>query len=125
MRNPPQEPDVVAGKMIAGVIGGVIASIIIGVLVMWGIEGFRTRELHGNPGAPAEQISGLPRQVNALETEPFVLGADGIQGNELAEHVLESYGWVDRNRQIVRVPITVAFDLYLARHAGPVAGRER
>ena len=125
MKNPPQESAAVPGKLIAIVIAGVVASIVIGVLVMAGIASYRTRQIHGDPSAPAEQISQVPRSINQIATAPFVLGAEGTQANELAERVLEGYGWVDRDHQIVRVPISVAFDLYLARHAGPVAGREK
>jgi CDP-diglyceride synthetase len=123
LKHPAQEPDVVPGKTIAGVILGVIGSIVVGVLVMVGIQNCRTNAIHGDPRAAAEGMD-VPEQVNALDTEPFVLGAHGIEANTLDERVLESYSWVDRQQEIVRVPITVAFDLYLARRPAPVAGRE-
>jgi len=123
LKHPAQEPDAVPGNTIAGVILGVIGSIVVGVLVMVGIKDCRTDTLHGDPRAAAEGM-GVPEQINTLETEPFVLGAHGIEANTVDERVLESYSWVDRDRQIVRVPITIAFDLYLARHPAPVAGRE-
>jgi hypothetical protein len=124
MIHPPQEPDVLPSRLIATVIVSVIVAIVIGVSTMKIIEGYRTRELDGDPRAGAEEMSGVPASVNALETEPFVLPAQGVAENERAERVLEGYSWVDRDHQILRVPITVAFDLYLARRPAPVAGRE-
>jgi len=123
LKNPPQEPDVVPGKAIAGVILGVVGSILVGVFVMAAIEEYRSHAIHGDPRAAAEEMD-VPEQVNALETQPFVLGAHGTEVNEADERVLDSYSWVDRDRGIVRVPISVAFDLYLARRPAPVARRE-
>jgi hypothetical protein len=123
LKHPAQEPDVVPGKAIATVIIGVVGSILLGVFVMAAIEEYRSHAIHGDPRAAAEKME-VPEQVNALETQPFVLGAHGTEANEHDERVLESYGWVDRDRGIVRVPITVAFDVYLARRPAPVARRE-
>jgi len=121
MKHPPQEPNVVPVKIVAAAILGVIASIAIGVISMKVIEHYRSRGLAGDPRAAAEQPSAVPGEVNAIETAPFVLEAQGTESNELAEHVLESYGWVDREHQIARIPITIAFDVYLARRPAPVA----
>lgn len=128
MKHPAQEPDIVPSGLVTLVIGGVILAIAIGVTVMWGIARYRTSELRGDPTALAEQRFGVPREVNAMEMVPFTEEAQGLASHELSEKVLNSYGWVDEKRQIVRVPIGVAFDLYLARHrsaTSPVARRRK
>jgi hypothetical protein len=123
MIHPPQEPDVLPSRLIATVIVCVIVAMVIGVSTMKIIEDYRTRDLDGDPRAGAEEMSGMPVVVNAMPTEPFVMAAQGAAANDSAERVLEGYGWIDRDRQILRVPITVAFDLYLTRRPAPVAGR--
>ncbi|MGE5181574.1 MAG: hypothetical protein ACM31C_05915 [Acidobacteriota bacterium] len=127
MKHPSQEPNVVPAGFITTVLGSVIAVIVLSCVIMRGIETWRTSDLHGNTSGPAEQMQGVPREVNAMETLPFSIEAQGIADNELAEGVLASYGWVDRAHGIVRVPIDVAVDLYLAgpRHDGPVAAARR
>ncbi|HEU4611616.1 MAG TPA: hypothetical protein VFS15_06045 [Kofleriaceae bacterium] len=128
MKHPAQEPDIVPTGLITLVIGVVIVAMGIGVLVMWGIARFRTEQLRGDPTELAEQRLGVPREVNAMEMVPFTEEAQGLASHALGEKVLNSYGWVDEQRQIVHVPIGVAFDLYLARHhAGtpPVARRRK
>lgn len=128
MRHPAQEPDIVPSGLIMVVIGFVVLAMGIGVVVMWGIARYRTHELQGDPTELAEQRLGVLREVNAMEMVPFVDEAQGLASHELSDKVLNSYGWVDEKRQIVRVPIGVAFDLYLARHrAGtpPLARRRQ
>jgi hypothetical protein len=128
MKHPAQEPDIVPSGLITLVIGFVILAIAIGVLVMWGIARYRTQQLHGDPTELADQRLGVPREVNAMEMVPFTEEAQGIASHELSDKVLNSYGWVDEKRQILHVPIGVAFDLYLARHragTSPVARRRK
>lgn len=118
MKHPVQEPNTVPAGAITGTIIGVIIAIAVGVLLAYGIETWRSHELAGDPSAAAEQMSGVPPEVNAMETLPFSVEAQGLDSHRVAESYLSSYGWVDRDHRIVHVPIDVAFDLYLARGQG-------
>ena len=118
MKHPAQEPDAVPGVTITGAILGVACAIAIGGLVAHSIAAWRTDELAGDPSASAEQMRGVPAEVNAMETSPFAVGAQGLDSHRVAESHLSSYGWIDRDHRIVHVPISVAFDLYLARGQG-------
>ncbi|HEX7836425.1 MAG TPA: hypothetical protein VF469_03130, partial [Kofleriaceae bacterium] len=118
MKHPVQEPNTVPAGPIAGTIIGVVVAIGIGALVAHGILAWRTDVLAGDPSAPAEQMRGVPPEVNAMETLPFSVEAQGLASHQVAESHLSSYGWIDRDHRIVRVPIDVAFDLYLARGQG-------
>jgi hypothetical protein len=54
---------------------------------------------------------------------PFSVEAQGLASHRLAETWLSGYGWVDRGRRIIRIPIDAAFEVYLAKQAaGPSAG---
>ena len=64
MKHPPQEPDALPAGLVTVVIGLAIVSIAVAVVIMRGIETSRTRELHGDPGAPAEQMTGVPGEIN-------------------------------------------------------------
>lgn len=125
MKHPPQEPDAVPSGLVTAIIGLVIVAIGVAVVIMRGMETHRTRELRGDPRASAVQRTGVPGEVNAMETAPFALEAQGIMDHELAGLRLGRYGWVDRARQIVHVPIGVAFDLYLARQQAAGAPQAR
>jgi hypothetical protein len=118
MKHPAQEPDTVPGGTITGAIIGVVVAIGIGGLVAYGILAWRTDVLAGDPSAAAEQMRGVPPEVNAMETRPFSVEAQGPGSHQIAEAHLSSYGWVDRAHRIIHVPIRVAFELYLARGQG-------
>jgi hypothetical protein len=115
MKHPPQEPDRVPAGLITAVIGIVIVAIGIGVALMHWIEDYETAEVNGDPKAPAEQIGAIPNQVNTSETPPFTVEAQGLDDNARADAWLGSYGWVDRQRGIVHVPLDAAYELYLGR----------
>ena len=113
MRHPPQEADIVPGGKLLTVGIGVIVATIIGVFVAYGIGACASREtgtrwMSGNPVEP-------PREVSGMETAVFTAEAQGIELNRRAEEHLRRYTWVDRDKGIVRVPIEVAFDLFLTR----------
>jgi transglutaminase-like putative cysteine protease len=93
-------------------------AIAIGALIAHGILVWRTDVVGGDPSAPAEQRQGVPAVVNAIETRPFSVEAQGIDMHRSAEVWLGRYGWIDHDQRIVHVPIDVAFDLYLARLRG-------
>lgn len=124
MKHPAQEANLVPSNLVVAAILGVIVAIAIGCVVAQGIASWRTAEQHSNLHAPAERLRGgppevVPPDVNAMETLPFSVQAQGPESHRVAEAWLSSYGWVDRGRRIVHVPIDVAFDVYLATQQVP------
>jgi hypothetical protein len=122
MKHPAQEPNLVPSNLVVGATLGVIAAIAIGCLIAHAIATWRTAAQRSNPRAPAERLQGVPPEVvppdvNAIETLPFSVEAQGLASHQVAEAWLSGYGWVDRGRRIIRIPIEVAFDAYLARLA--------
>jgi hypothetical protein len=123
MNHPPQEPDLIPSNLVIASMLGVIAAIAIGCVVAQAIATWRTAEQGSNPRAPAERLRGVPPEVvppevNAIETLPFRVEAQGLTSHRIAEVRLSGYGWIDRGRRIIHIPIDVAFDAYLARLAG-------
>jgi hypothetical protein len=119
MKHPPQDPDLVPANLVVATILGVIVAIVIGCVIAHGIAAWRTTALRSDASAPAERMQGVPPQVvppdvNAMETAPFTVEALGFVSHRVADDWLSRYGWVDRGRRIVHVPIEVAFDAYLA-----------
>jgi len=116
MKHPPQEPDVLPGRAIAGVGVGVVLATAVGVLIAMGIGRCRSRQLgHEWVPVPGPPITG---DVNAIETRPFSVEAQGLDEHQREDNRLHGYGWIDRAHQIVHVPIDVAIDLYLSTQQG-------
>jgi hypothetical protein len=114
MKHPPQERDLVPGRTIAGISVGVIAATIAGVLVAWGILRCDARDLERLSARPRE----VPEEVSGIERTLFQLEAQGLEQNQRAAAHLSSYGWVDRDRGLVRIPIEAAFRALLERQGG-------
>jgi hypothetical protein len=126
MKHPAQEPNLVPSNLVVAAILGVVAAIAIGCLGASAIASRRSAAQRSNPRAPGARLRGVPPEVvppevNAIETVPFSIEAQGLASHRLAEAWLSGYGWIDRGRRIVRVPIDVAFEVYLASQ-GPRRG---
>lgn len=123
MIHPPQEPDVVPGRPVSAVGALVIVAIALCAVTAFGIDacGRRGRANEAAHGPP------IPPDVSGAETRLFSVEAQGLEMNQRAEQLLSGYSWVDRDRGIVRVPITVAYELLLKRQAAQPtdAGRSR
>ncbi len=112
MIHPPQEPDIVPGRKIAVVGAGTVLATIIGVLVAYGIGSCRLRGLGVELTEAREPVRD---EVNAIERTVFVGEAQGLEDHRRVEAVLGSYGWVDRQQQIIRIPIERAYAIVQAR----------
>jgi hypothetical protein len=135
-----QEPDRVLVRPV--VIGGVgfVGIIMLGVALAWGLE----RIAEGpRPEIPVARLAGrgwntpeTDGEVNGMRTSLFPrperVAAE--PGRPVTPSRLSEYGWVDRERGVVHVPIERAKELYLERqrrHAavnpspGTPAGDER
>jgi hypothetical protein len=98
--------------------GGVVALVVVGVLGSAAVfHFFVTHQSLGPPPTPFENVRELPPaprlQVNApLDLQHYRAGQDQI---------LHSYGWVDSQAGIVRIPIDQAMQILL--HKGyPIRG---
>lgn len=97
-----QETDLVPARPIrwsAIVVTAAIAASIVASLVL-------IRGLH----APPESVAARPAQIDAT---PFALATEHEQLRAAADRRLDSYGWVDRARGTIHVPLDVAIERYL------------
>ena len=107
MRHPPQESDVLSAGFIARIAFGVAMTAAAALSVAY---------LLG--GSHRQSIQAMQPDINAIETSPFSTEAQGFDEHRSEEGRLSSYGWVDRNKRVIHVPMNVAFELWLAQHGG-------
>jgi hypothetical protein len=75
----------------------------------------RARTLGLRPsGLFPERDLGAPRAISGVEEEQFRVRYPRPTLRDEQRAVLESYGWVDRARGIVRIPITRAMEIVAA-----------
>lgn len=117
MRHPPQEADVLPGRTVLGVGVGVVASIIIGVLIVTWVGRCQARAVGGAwvPPVARPEITG---DIDIMRTRPFAAEAQGLDRRAREQAWLEGYGWTDQAHGIIRVPIEVGMDLYLDQQQG-------
>jgi hypothetical protein len=108
MRHPPQEADAISGRFIARIALGVVVTMACALVVAFLLGGS-----HRQP------IPTVRPDINGIETSTFATEAQGLAEHHDEEQRLSSYGWVDRDKRVIHVPISVAFDLWLAQHGGP------
>lgn len=114
MKHPAQEPDRIPGGAVTGVGIGVIVATVIGVVVMFGIERCRFRQIQVETRTPPP----FTGDINAMETLPYSMEAQGLAQHAREDKELESYGWVEREQGILHIPIEAAFELYLQQRGG-------
>lgn len=117
MNHPPQEPDVLPGRTLTGVGLGVVLATGAGVLLALALGRCRSREL-GHDWVPALGQPPITGDINAVETRPFSVEAQGVEAHRREDLRLHRYGWIDRAHRIVHVPIDVAIGLYLSTQQG-------
>jgi hypothetical protein len=106
--------DVDLGAILRFAIGLIVAGVVIHVLV-WYLYGYFRREA-ARP-APSEfplattAMRRLPPEPR-LQTDPR---DDLISMQQAEDRMLTSYGWVDRNAGVVRIPIDQAMKLTVER----------
>lgn len=72
---------------------------------------------HGSAGGTPWRHNAVRELPAAFHTYPT---AEALRREQEAK--LESYGWVDRERGVARIPIERAIDLYVERHRGERVG---
>jgi hypothetical protein len=92
--------------------------VIAGLLVSGGVfHYFVGHQGLGPPASPFENVRMLPPEPRLQVSAP----KDLKQYKAAQEEILNSYGWVDQNAGIVRIPIEGAMDI-LAQKGLPVRG---
>jgi hypothetical protein len=99
-----ESPDVATSRVL-GVAAGLAVFLAVSLAAVWVFYVFAV----GRPKPPAPAAFSLPR----LQTDN---GADELRHLRDAENAkLNSYGWIDHERKLVRVPIARAMDAVVAR----------
>lgn len=116
---PRHEPNQVGTAAIVGSGAGLVVAAVIIHAALWG---YLRRLENDRPFVPPPL--GPARMEGALRTEPPLQGTPQYQRwgppevadlRRAEQAVLDSYGWVDRDRGIARVPIRRAMQLYVSR----------
>ncbi|MFO7177541.1 MAG: hypothetical protein DIU78_002470 [Pseudomonadota bacterium] len=107
--NVEQETDRVDGRLISliAVVSVVVTGV--GVLVAWGLMGGREGMVAASPRS-AEP----PRELSQTEMGLF-RGEQAVATKVAARRMRESFGWVNRERGVVHIPLERAIELYLER----------
>ena len=113
VRNPelPQEDDLVPPWKI--VLASLVVLVISAVLVVWAVSANAGHEAVLRPsGAFPEQWLGPRHRVSLVRQDIF--GEHACRSLDAEQRaVLGSYGWVDQERGLVRIPVDRAMDLLL------------
>lgn len=108
-----QEDDLLAGRAIS-VVGAVLVAIVIGTgFSVAGMLARHERELRPSGVFPEARLP-RPTERSAIEQHSFAGESQAMRQRAREQAVLDSYGWVDRERGIVRIPIERAIELYVA-----------
>jgi hypothetical protein len=112
-----QEPDVVPARPIVAALIAALIATALGTAIAWRLADC-SGPAHDRSAGAAHPHNRVPPEVSAVETTQFEERAQGLEDRRAAEAWLSSFGWVDRERRIVHIPIESAIDLYLRRHGG-------
>ncbi len=113
---PVQEDDVVPARRIVRLTIAAVLMTALGTVLAWSLGAGTARQLggrfvHSGPSEPpSERLHELRLGVFAARDAHIALESPGN---------LHSYGWVDRDAGVVRIPIDKAIDLEVAREARP------
>jgi hypothetical protein len=119
------EPSNVNGRQLFAFAAGVVGLVVFGVLVSAGVFHFFVQHQSlGPPASPFENARQLPPNPRLQVEAP----QDLKEYRAAQDKVLDSYGWVDSNAGVVRIPIDRAMALllqkgYPTRGATPATGQ--
>jgi len=112
-----EDSDVSVGRLL-GFAAGVVALVVLGVLGSAAVFHFFVRHQPlGPPASPFEDVRPMPPEPRLQTTAPL----DLKRFRDDQEKILQSYGWVDSQAGIVRIPVERAVDLLLQK-GYPVRG---
>jgi hypothetical protein len=110
------EEGIASGKVIAV---GVASLIVFAAATFWSFK-LMDREMRvlqpTGPAAPGTEI-GKP-EIGIVDQVPFEMTRSAVKTREQARAWLSSYGWIDRDKGVIHVPIDRAIDDFLAQEKG-------
>lgn len=104
--------DIDVGLMAKLLVLGVVVTAVVLAAVFWLFRSVRDRQAATDPVVSPYAANPAPFVGPKLQASPPT-DLQEIRAHE--ERILGSYGWVDRERGIVRIPIDRAMDLLLER----------
>ncbi|MBA3538628.1 MAG: hypothetical protein H0T79_03295 [Deltaproteobacteria bacterium] len=104
----PSEPDHVRRRPLVQAAIVIVVSIIASILAVVLLAGRQLGLAEGRLDPPER-----------IDTRVFQLETDAEAAVRASAKHLQSYGWVDKQRQRVHVPIEVALELYLKQEQSP------
>lgn len=120
--HPPQEPDALSTKWVAGVGVGTIALTVVLALIGSRAVGCYG-ERYAGPDYPQRIEDPRPDRPSSFPLELYVINPHGLGAGEQSKQAgrkrLDSWGWVDRAAGTVHLPIDVAMDLVAADQETP------
>lgn len=115
MSHPIQEEDRIAtGKI---VLTAICSLIIFGIGALWAVSIQRSESKSVVIKAEGPTEAGKP-EVGIVYQWPFFVSHFGQDKLEVKRQLLSSYGWVDKNAQVVHIPIDEAMKKYVATAGG-------
>lgn len=106
-----QEPDQISKKAV--VLGTLVLTVVSAafVLAAWALD-----EPAGPEVTSPWQV--IPEEVNQIEVARFDEATAAERQTLAAGELLTSYGWVDQEAGVIRIPIERAIEIYLSRVEG-------
>ena len=106
-----EDSDVSVGRLYAFA-AGVVGLVVLGVLGSAAVfHFFVSHQPLGPPASPFENVRTVPPEPRLQTTAPLYLK----RYREDQEKILQSYGWVDSQAGVVRIPVDRAMDLLLQK----------
>lgn len=111
--HPPAEEDQIRSRAIVGV--GVAALLLFFVASLAAIGAMKRQQARINPEGPAPLPAELGKsKIGIIEQRLFESSNQAEVVREVQRAKLESYGWVDRTRGIIRIPVEQGMQLVIA-----------
>ncbi len=105
---PPQQPEAIRWGRILGIIGGTIALFASAVVIVW-VMGVVLADRR-NPARRQWPAALSQPTINLLEQVPTPIATLGYQLRDEQLRRLDGWGWVDRERGIIHVPVEREMD---------------
>ncbi len=105
---PPQQPEAIRWGRILVIIGGTIALFASSVVIVW-VMGAALSDRR-NPAHREYPAALRQRSINLLEQVPMPIAMHGYELRDEQLRRLDGWGWVDRERGIIHVPVEREMD---------------
>jgi hypothetical protein len=83
----------------------------------WKLMDRELRVIQPGGPAPVPKEIGKP-EIGIVDQVPFEITRSAVRTRREQEQWLNSYGWIDRDKGTIHVPVERAMDAWLAQHKG-------